>query len=55
MIHCEVWDEILYPFPNFSGAAVEVLEWRSNSSHILLDTLYVLLSSRDDVFKLGLI
>ena len=21
------WDEITYPFPNFNGAVVEVLEW----------------------------
>ena len=21
------WDEIIHPFPNFSGAAVEVWEW----------------------------
>ena len=25
-IHCKVWDEITYPFPNFSGAT-EVWEW----------------------------
>ena len=22
-----MWDEITYPFPNFNGATVEVLEW----------------------------
>ena len=26
-----MWNEIIYPFPNFSGAAVEVWECRSNS------------------------
>ena len=25
-IHYKVWDEITYPFPNFSGAAIEVWE-----------------------------
>ena len=27
---CEVLDEIIHPFPNFNGAAVEVWEWISN-------------------------
>ena len=26
-IHYKVWDEIIYPFPNFNGATVEVWEW----------------------------
>ena len=26
-IQFKVWDEITYPFPNFSGAAIEVWEW----------------------------
>ena len=26
----KVWNEIIYPFPNFNGAAVEVWEWISN-------------------------
>ena len=26
-----VWDEIISPFPNFNGAAVEVWKWISNS------------------------
>ena len=25
-----MYDEITYPFPNFNGATVEVLEWISN-------------------------
>ena len=25
-IHDKVWDEIMYPFPNFNGTTVEVLE-----------------------------
>ena len=28
--HHKVWDEIVYSFPNFKGAAVEVWEWISN-------------------------
>ena len=28
--HYKVWVEITYPFPNFSGATVEVWEWVSN-------------------------
>ena len=23
-IHCNVWDEITYPFPNFNGATIQV-------------------------------
>ena len=30
-IHFNVTDEITYPFTNFNGAAVEVLEWIINS------------------------
>ena len=29
-IHFKVWDEIIYLFPNFNGAIVEVWEWISN-------------------------
>ena len=29
-IHCNVWGEITYPFPNFNGSTVEVWEWMSN-------------------------
>ena len=25
-----MWDEITYPFLNFNGATVEVLEWMNN-------------------------
>ena len=32
----KVWDEITYQFLNFNGRTVEVYEWISNSSHILL-------------------
>ena len=28
--HYKVLDEITFPFPNFSGAAIEVWEWISN-------------------------
>ena len=27
---CKVWGEITYPFQNFNGFAIEVLEWKSN-------------------------
>ena len=34
-IHHNAWDEIIYPFPNFNGAAVEVWEWiRSFIPHL---------------------
>ena len=33
--HYKVRDEITYPFPYFNGAAIEVWEWISNSSHTL--------------------
>ena len=26
----EVWEEIIYPFPNFNGYSVEAWEWISN-------------------------
>ena len=29
-IHCNVWDEINYPFTNVNGAIIEVWEWLSN-------------------------
>ena len=35
-IHYKMYDEITYPFPNFNGATVEVLEWISNFIHTLL-------------------
>ena len=25
-----MWDEIIYPFPNFNGFTIEVWEWISN-------------------------
>ena len=25
-----MWDEIIYPIPNFNGCTVEVWEWKSN-------------------------
>ena len=28
--HYNVWDEIIYPFPNFNGCTVDVWEWISN-------------------------
>ena len=37
-IHYEVWDEIIYPFPNFNGATIEVWEWMNNLiPHIVMD------------------
>ena len=36
----QVWDEMTYPFPNFNGCTVEVLEWISNFiPHIILDVI----------------
>ena len=36
----KVWDEIIYPFPNFNGATIEVWEWISNSiSYIIMDVI----------------
>ena len=36
----KVWDEIIYPFLNFNGATVEVLEWISNFiPHIIMDAI----------------
>ena len=29
-IYHNVWDEITYPFPNFNGCTIEVLEWINN-------------------------
>ena len=29
-IYYKMWDEIIYQFPNFNGAAIEVWEWISN-------------------------
>ena len=31
-----MWDEIVYPFPNFNGETVEVWEWKNNFIHALL-------------------
>ena len=30
-IHSQVWDEIIYPFPNFNEVTIGVWEWISNS------------------------
>ena len=36
----KMWDEITYPFPNFSGSTVEVWEWISNfMPHIKMDVI----------------
>ena len=35
----KVWDEITYPYPNFNGSTIEVLEWISNfMKHFIMDT-----------------
>ena len=35
-----MWDEITYPFPNFNGCVVEVLEWIINFiSHVMMQSL----------------
>ena len=39
-MHNKVWDEIIYPLPNFNGATVEVWEWRSNFiPHFIMDVI----------------
>ena len=36
----KVWDEIVYPFSNFNGSTVEVLEWVSNFiPQIIMDVI----------------
>ena len=39
-IHYKAWNEIIYPFSNFNGAAIEVWEWMNNfishfSGHVI--------------------
>ena len=37
---CEVWGEIIYPFPNLNGALVEVYQWISYfTTHFIMDVL----------------
>ena len=39
-ISSKVWEEIIYPFPNFKGATVEVGEWISNFiPHFTMDVI----------------
>ena len=36
----KLWDEIIYPFPNFNSATVDVYEWASNFIlHFLMDVI----------------
>ena len=36
----KVWDDITYPFSNFSGSIIEVWEWRSNLiPHFIMDMI----------------
>ena len=36
----KVWDESIYPFPNFNGTAIEVWEWISNFiPHFAMDVI----------------
>ena len=36
----KVWDEIIYPFPNFNGGTVDVWEWKSNFiPHFITDVI----------------
>ena len=36
----KVWDEIVYPFPNFNGATIEVWEWIRNSTpHFIMGVI----------------
>ena len=35
-----MWDEIIYPFPNFNGSTVEVWEWINNFiTHFIIDVI----------------
>ena len=35
-----MWDEIIYPFPNFNGCTIEVWEWISNfTPHFIMDVI----------------
>ena len=36
-LHYKVSGEITHPFPNFNGAVVDVWEWITNSTHILMN------------------
>ena len=36
----KVWDEMIYPFPNFNGCAVEVWEWINDFiTHFIMDVI----------------
>ena len=36
----KVWNEIIYPFANFNGAAVKVWEWMSNfTPYFIMDVI----------------
>ena len=53
-IHCKVWDEITYPFPNFNGCTVEVWEWINNfiplfTGHVI--TLLIRVSKRGPWYR----
>ena len=50
-----VWDEIIYLFPNFKGTAVEVWEWISNFvSRFIMDVItYLLLDSSKFMWEKG--
>ena len=37
---CKMQYEITYPFTNFNGSSVEVLEWTiKNNQHIIMDVI----------------
>ena len=41
-IHYKVWDEIIYSFPNFNSATIEIWEWISHFIPHLCDYLSML-------------
>ena len=44
-IHCKVWDEIIYPFPNLNGYTVEVWEWISNFISYFTGRIFLLINA----------
>ena len=38
----KMWDEMIYPFLNFSGAAVEVYEWISNFRGTIFKLIFII-------------
>ena len=46
----KVWDVITFPFLNFNGCTVEVLEWISNfTAHLIMDVITMLVTGAPGV------